>query len=213
MKRITIIKGIVFAAALIPAAALAYRFYALYYGIDLNALTANPGDYITDQTGTWTISFLMISLGVTPLRRLTKWNELIRLRRMLGLFAFFYGTLHLLTWIVFINYFDIDAMVQDVIKRPFITVGMGTWLILFVLALTSNRFAVRKLKRRWQTLHRLVYVAGIGAVIHFWWLVKADTTEPRRWALVLALLLGIRLWWASRTPRTAIKGGKTSAAT
>jgi sulfoxide reductase heme-binding subunit YedZ len=209
LKRLAIIKALVFAAALIPAAALAYRFYALYYGIDPNALTANPGDYITDQTGTWTISFLMISLSVTPLRRLTKWNQVIKLRRMLGLFAFFYGTLHLLTWIVFINFFDVNAMVQDVIKRPFITIGMATWLILFVLTLTSNQFAIRKLKRRWQTLHRLVYVAGIGAVIHFWWLVKADITVPRRWALVLALLLGFRLWWAARTRSTALKGGKT----
>ena len=213
MKRITIIKGIVFAAALIPAAALAYGFYALYYGIDLDALTANPGDYITDQTGTWTISFLMISLGVTPLRRLTKWNEVIRLRRMLGLFAFFYGTLHLLTWIVFINYFDVDAMVQDVIKRPFITVGMATWLILFVLALTSNQFATRKLKRRWQTLHRLAYVAGIGAVIHFWWLVKADITVPRRWAVVLMLLLGLRAWWTFRKRSNVFRSGKTPSST
>jgi methionine sulfoxide reductase heme-binding subunit len=213
LKRITIIKAFVFAAALIPAAALAYGFYALYYGINPDALTANPGDYITDQTGTWTISFLMISLGVTPLRRLTKWNEVIRLRRMLGLFAFFYGTLHLLTWIVFINFFDTAAMVQDVIKRPFITLGMATWLILFVLALTSNQFAIRKLKRRWQTLHRLAYVAGIGGVIHFWWLVKADITEPRRWAFVLALLLGIRLWWGVQKRRTTFKGGKKAAAT
>ena len=213
MKRITIIKGIVFAAALIPAAALAYGFYALYYGIDLDALTANPGDYITDQTGTWTISFLMISLGVTPLRRLTKWNEVIRLRRMLGLFAFFYGTLHLLTWIVFINYFDVDAMVQDVIKRPFITVGMATWLILFVLALTSNQFATRKLKRRWQTLHRLAYVAGIGGVIHFWWLVKADITVPRRWAVVLVLLLGLRAWWTFRKRSKVFRSGKTPSST
>jgi sulfoxide reductase heme-binding subunit YedZ len=213
LKRITIIKGIVFAAALIPAAALAYGFYALYYGIDPGALTANPGDYLTDQTGTWTISFLMISLGVTPLRRLTGWNEVIRLRRMLGLFAFFYGTLHLLTWIVFINFFDVDAMVQDVIKRPFITIGMGTWLILFVLTLTSNQLAVRTLKRRWQTLHRLAYVAGLGGVIHFWWLVKADTTEPRRWALTLALLLGLRMWWAYWKRRNIFKGGKKSALT
>jgi methionine sulfoxide reductase heme-binding subunit len=212
LKRITVIKTAVFAAALIPAAALAYKFYALYYGIDLNALTANPGDYITDQTGTWTLSFLMISLGVTPARRLTKWNDLIKLRRMLGLFAFFYGTLHMLTWVVFIHFFDLQFMLQDVVERPFITVGMATWLILFALALTSNQFAIRKLKRRWQTLHRLAYVAGIGGVIHFWWLVKADTTEPQRWAALLALLLGFRVWWTWSTRRrtTMVKGGKAS---
>ena len=213
MKRITVLKILVFAAALIPAAALAYGFYKLYYGIDLNALTANPGDYITDQTGTWTLAFLMISLCVTPLRRLTKWNGVIRLRRMLGLFAFFYGTLHMLTWVVFNHYFDWDAMLKDVAERPFITVGMATWVILLSLAVTSNQFSIRKLKRRWQSLHRLSYAAGIGGVIHFWWLVKADITEPRRWAAGLAVLLGMRVWWAAKKRQFVVKGGKTSPAT
>jgi sulfoxide reductase heme-binding subunit YedZ len=212
LKRITILKVLVFAAALGPAAALVYGFYALYYGIDPNALTANPGDYITDQTGTWTLAFLFISLGVTPLRRLTKWNEVIRLRRMLGLFAFFYAVLHMLTWVVFLHYFDVEEMLKDVGERPFITVGMGTWLILMALAVTSNQFAIRKLRRRWQTLHRLVYVAAIGGVIHFWWLVKADTTEPRRWAMALTVLLGARLWWAAQKRHFFVKGGKTSHA-
>jgi sulfoxide reductase heme-binding subunit YedZ len=198
LKRITVIKVLVFAAALIPAAALVYGFYALYYGIDQDALTANPGDYITDQTGTWTLAFLFISLTVTPLRRLTKWNEIIKLRRMLGLFAFFYATLHLLTWVVFNHFFDWKEMIKDVGERPFITVGMATWVILFALAVTSNQISIRKLKRRWQTLHRLAYVAAIGGVIHFWWLVKADLTLPRRWAAALVLLLGIRLWWMAQ---------------
>jgi methionine sulfoxide reductase heme-binding subunit len=190
-KAITFLKPLVFLAALIPAARLVVGFYQ-------NDLTANPGDYITDQTGTWTLGFLFISLTVTPLRRLTGWNDLIKLRRMLGLFAFFYATLHMLTWVVFIHFFDTSFMVEDVIKRPFITVGMTVFLILFVLALTSNRFAIRRLGRRWQTLHRLVYVAAIGGVTHFWWLVKADTTEPIRWAAALMVLLGIRAWWTYR---------------
>jgi sulfoxide reductase heme-binding subunit YedZ len=164
----------------------------------VNALTANPGDYLTDQTGTWTISFLTIALAVTPLRRLTGWNDLVKLRRMFGLFAFFYGTLHLLTWVVFVNYFDVASMLVDIGKRPFITVGMATWSILFLLAITSNRFAIRKMGRRWQSLHRLVYVAGILAVVHFWWLVKADITLPRRWAFAIGSLLLFRLWWANR---------------
>jgi len=92
----------------------------------------------------------------------------------------------------------VDAMVQDVVKRPFITIGMATWTMLFALAITSNQFSVRKLKRRWQSLHRLAYVAAIGGVIHFWWLVKADVTAPRRWAGVLVLLLGVRLWWVAQ---------------
>ena len=199
MKPITILKITAFAAALIPAAALAYRFYT-------QDLTANPGDYITDQTGTWALSMLVISLTVTPLRRLTKWNELIKLRRMLGLFAFFYATLHMLTWVVFVHFFDVSFMVEDVVKRPFITVGMATFLILFALALTSNRFALRKLGRRWQTLHRLVYVAAIGAVVHFWWLVKADITLPLRWAVAVAVLLGFRIWWSRRPkPRPVVQ--------
>ena len=196
MKRITVIKILVFAAALIPAAALAYGFYAVFYGGNPNALTANPGDYITDQTGTWTIAFIVISLCVTPLRRLTKWNEIIKLRRPLGLFAFFYGTLHMLTWVVFIHYFDVQEMIKDVFERKFITVGMATWLILLALAVTSNQYSIRTLKKRWQTLHRLVYAAAIGGVIHYWWLVKADLTLPQRWAVAVTVLLGFRIWWA-----------------
>jgi sulfoxide reductase heme-binding subunit YedZ len=191
LKPIALLKAAAFAAALIPAARLAYRFY-------LQDLTANPGDYLTDQTGTWALTLLVVSLTITPLRRLTKWNELIRLRRMLGLFSFFYATLHMLTWLVFFHFFDVKSMVEDVAMRPYITVGMATFLILFVLALTSNRLAVRRLGRRWQKLHRLVYVAAIGAVIHFWWLVKADITLPRRWAVAVAILLGFRVWWAWR---------------
>ena len=189
MKPITAVKGLVFAAALIPAAALVYGFYT-------NDLTANPVDYITKQTGTWALAFLVISLTITPLRRFTHWNQIIRLRRMLGLFAFFYALLHMLTWVVLLNFFDLHEMFVDVAKRPFITIGMATFLILFALALTSNQLSIRRLGKRWQLLHRLAYLAAIGAVIHFWWLVKADITKPRRWAIAVAVLLGIRVWWA-----------------
>jgi sulfoxide reductase heme-binding subunit YedZ len=191
---ITLLRIVTFAAACLPAAALVYGFYT-------SDLTANPGDYITDQTGSWALALLVISLTVTPLRRLTGWNELIRLRRMLGLFAFFYATLHMLTWVVLFHYFDLTFMIEDVVERPFITVGMATFLILLVLALTSNRASIRRLGRRWQTLHRLVYAAAIGGVVHFWWLVKADTTEPQRWAVAVGLLLTFRLWWTWRTRR------------
>ena len=190
-KAITILRAAVFIAALVPFGRLVYKFYT-------NDLTANPGDYITDQTGTWILATLFASLAITPLRKLTGWNQLIKLRRMLGLFAFFYAVLHLLTWIVFVHYFEVSFMVEDVFKRPFITVGMTVFVILFALAITSNRFAIRKLGRRWQSLHRLAYVAAIGGVIHFWWLVKADITLPRRWAVALAVLLGLRAWWAYR---------------
>jgi sulfoxide reductase heme-binding subunit YedZ len=177
----------------------------LVYGFYTSDLTANPLDYITDQTGTWALSFLVISLSVTPIRRLTGWNPIIKLRRMLGLFSFFYALLHMLTWLVLLNFFDVNEMVKDVFERPFITIGMATFLILLVLAVTSNQFAIRRLGRRWQRLHRLAYAAAIGAVIHFWWLVKEDVTEPRRWLAVVTLLLGLRAWWAwkRRAPRTA----------
>jgi methionine sulfoxide reductase heme-binding subunit len=193
-KPITILRVATFIAALVPAARLVYGFYT-------NDLTANPGDYITDQTGTWILGTLFASLSITPLRRLTGWNDLIKLRRMLGLFAFFYAVLHLLTWIVFVHYFEVSFMIEDVVKRPFITVGMTVFVILFMLTITSNRWSIRKLGRKWASLHRLAYVAAIGGVIHFWWLVKADITLPRRWAIALALLLGVRAWWAYQKRR------------
>jgi sulfoxide reductase heme-binding subunit YedZ len=205
LKALVYLKPIIFAAALMPAAALVHGFYT-------NDLTADPTDYITDQTGTWALAFLIISLSVTPLRRLTGFNPLIRLRRMLGLFAFFYALLHLSTWVVFYHFFDVQLMLDDVVMRPFITVGMMTFLILLLLALTSNTFAIRRLGRRWGMLHRLAYVAGVGAVIHFWWLVKADVTEPFQWAAVLAVLLGLRAWWALQK-RMARQSVRASART
>jgi len=204
LKPITLVKVALFVAALAPFGALVWDFYT-------QDLTANPGDYITDQTGTWILGMLFASLTITPLRRLTGWNDLIKLRRMLGLFAFFYAVLHLLTWIVFVHYFEVSFMVEDVFKRPFITVGMSVFVILFLLAVTSNRFSMRKLGRRWQSLHRLVYVAAIGGVIHFWWLVKADITLPRRWAVAFGVLLGMRAWWAyqKRTTAAAATGARS----
>ena len=206
-KPITVLRVALFLAALTPAALLVWGFYT-------NDLTANPGDYITDQTGTWILGTLFASLCVSPLRKLTGWNDLIKLRRMLGLFAFFYAVLHMLTWVVFVHYFEVSFMVEDVVKRPFITIGMAVFVILSLLAITSNRFSIRKLGRKWASLHRLVYLAAIGGVIHFWWLVKADITLPRRWAVALAVLLGMRAWWwyqkraatAARTPAAAASG-------
>ena len=197
MKPIVALKWILFAAALMPAAALVYFAY-------IGDLSANPVDYIEDFTGDWALAFVAISLLVTPLRRITKWNEIIRVRRMLGLFAFFYATLHVFTWFALVSFFDLPTMIEDVTMRPFITLGMATYLILIALAVTSNQASIRRLGRKWGQLHRLVYAAAIGAVIHFWWQVKADITEPRRWALVIALLLGFRLWWVLRT-RTLLR--------
>lgn len=192
MTTIVILKRIIFVAALIPAA-------RLVVGAFTGDLTANPVEYITHQTGWWALTFLTISLSITPLRRCTGRNEVIRLRRMLGLYAFFYATLHLSTWILLDNFLDTVMMVEDIFERPFVTVGMATYLILLALAVTSTAGWVRRLGRRWQRLHRLVYVASLGAVVHFWWLVKADTREPQRWAVAVIVLLGFRLWWINRS--------------
>jgi sulfoxide reductase heme-binding subunit YedZ len=192
LKPFDVFRRVIFAAALVPAA-------ALVYGALADDLTANPIDYITDTTGTTALTFLVLSLSVTPLRRLTGRNELIKLRRMLGLFAFFYACLHLLTWSVLDWFFDVASMADDIVERPFITIGMLTFLMLLALAVTSTAAMIRRMGKRWQQLHRLAYVAAITAVIHFWWLVKADIGEPRLWAFTLCVLFGFRLWWALRT--------------
>ncbi len=192
MKRFLVLRRTIFAAALVPAAALVYWTLTGDTG-------PNPIEFITHTTGTTALTFLIITLTITPLRRMTGRNELIRLRRMLGLFAFFYACLHVLTWSVLDWFFDVASMAGDVLKRPFITMGMMTFLLLLPLAITSTAGWIRRLGRRWQQLHRLVYIAGITVVIHFWWVVKADFRQPRLWALALSVLLGFRAWWAFRT--------------
>ena len=192
MTAFAVLRRVIFAAALVPAA-------ALVYGAFTDNLTANPIEYITHTTGTTALTFLIITLTVTPLRRLTGRNEIIRLRRMLGLFAFFYACLHLSTWFVLDWFFDVASMAADVLERPFITVGMLTFLLLLPLAVTSTAGMIRRLGKRWQQLHRLVYVAAITAIVHFWWVVKADFREPRLWARALSVLLGFRAWWMLRT--------------
>jgi sulfoxide reductase heme-binding subunit YedZ len=191
LKAIVVLKSAAFLAALGPAAWLVYAFFT-------DNLTANPIDYITDTTGSTALALLVITLSVTPLRRLTGWNDLIRLRRMLGLFAFFYACLHLSTWAVLDWFFDFASMAADIAERPWVTIGMATFLLLLPLAITSNAAMIRRLGRRWQRLHRLTYVAAVTAVIHFWWVVKADFREPRLWALALTVLLVFRAWWSWR---------------
>ena len=158
-------------------------------------LGANPIEFITRSTGTWTLVGLLVTLSVTPLRQLSGRAELMRYRRMLGLFTFFYACLHFVTYIWLDQFFDPAAIVRDIIKRPFITVGFSAFVLLIPLAATSTRAMMRRLGRRWQQLHRLVYVVGILGVIHFLWLVKKDMTEPLIFSAVLALLLLFRLPW------------------
>jgi sulfoxide reductase heme-binding subunit YedZ len=192
LKPIIIVKRVIFAAALIPAAALGYYAYQ-------GDLTANPIEFITHFTGDWAIRFLIITLAVTPLRRITGWNPIIRLRRMLGLFAFFYATLHFLTWFVLDWFFDFRQMAEDIAMRPFITLGMATFVMLLALALTSTQGSIRRLGRRWTQLHRLIYVATVTGLFHFW--LGRKTVVPQFQVMLIAaiLLLGFRAWWTLRT--------------
>jgi sulfoxide reductase heme-binding subunit YedZ len=204
LKPITLVRVLLFAAAATPAAALVFGFYQLYYGGDFDALTANPGDYITDQTGTWALGTLAASLSVTPIRRLTGWNEIIKARRMLGLFAFFYATVHLLIYVVLDQGLAFKFILADIAKRPYITAGMTAFALMLPLAITSTRGWIRRLGRRWQLLHRLVYVSAIAACLHFLWKVKVAIGEPVYYAAILAVLLLFRLaWWGRKRVRTA----------
>lgn len=164
-------------------------------------LGANPIEFATRTTGMLTLIFLLLSLAVTPLRRLTGWNWLGKFRRMVGLYAFFYGFLHLLTYIWFDRFFNLKSTVQDVIARPFIAIGMASFLIMVPLAVTSTNKMVKRLGgKRWNRLHKTVYLAGIGGVLHYFMLVKSDTRLPLTFAAVLAFLLCYRLVATNQTP-------------
>jgi len=180
-------KPVVFLACLIPLGLLGWKAYS-------GALGANPIEVITHATGDWTMRFLLITLAITPIRKLTGRLWLIRYRRMFGLFAFFYGTLHFLTYIWLDKFFDLHEMLHDIAKRRFITVGFAGFVLLIPLALTSTTGWIRRLGgKRWQALHRLIYFSAIAGVIHYWWLVKADIHLPLEYALILAVLLGYRI--------------------
>ena len=179
------VKPLVFLACLIP-------FALLVWGVLTGDLGANPLDRVTDVTGQWGLRLLFVTLAITPLRRLTGWTWLQRFRRPLGLFAFFYVTLHFATWVGLDQELLWANIVADIAKRPFVTVGFAAWLLLVPLALTSTRGMMRRLGRHWQRLHRVVYVVGVLAVLHYIWLVKADLLEPLIYAGILLLLLALR---------------------
>ena len=179
-------KVVLFAACLVPAG-------WLVRGMLIGDLGVNPAETIQLQTGRWALRFLLITLAVTPVRRLFHWNVVIQYRRMLGLFAFFYASLHFASYIVLDQYFAFDAMMTDVIKRPFITVGFAAFMLMVPLALTSTKGWIRRLGRRWQLLHRLIYVSAICAVVHFIWKVKLVIGDPVLYAGILAVLLGYRV--------------------
>jgi sulfoxide reductase heme-binding subunit YedZ len=198
-------KPLVFIASLGP---LAYLIWAALTG----NLSVNPLSDLTNETGVWTLRFLCISLAVTPLRRITGWNPIIRFRRMMGLYAFFYGTLHFLIYVIVDRFAGLDfpegmaslrmlrdlaaSVGADIYKRPFITIGFTTWVLLLPLAITSTAGMIRRLGgKRWNALHRLAYAAGVAGCVHYYWLVKADISRPVAYAAVVALLLGFRLYW------------------
>ena len=186
MKDTRFSKFILFVNALVPLALLLWDVYHKHVG-------ANPLEFVTRTTGMLTLVFLMITLAVTPVRKTFALNRLIKFRRMLGLFAFFYGSLHLMTYIWFDRYFNLKSVPGDVVSRPFIAVGMTGFILLVPLAITSTDQMIKRIGgKRWSRLHSLIYLAGIAGVVHFWMLVKSDTRLPLTFGFVLVLLLAFR---------------------
>jgi sulfoxide reductase heme-binding subunit YedZ len=196
-KQLKGIKAAVFVLALAPLARLVvYAF--------LDRLGANPIEFVTRNTGDWTLYFLCMTLAVTPLRRLAKWNWLLKLRRMLGLYAFFYALLHFTTFLWFDHYFDVAEMLKDVVKRPFITVGFAAFVLLIPLAVTSTNAMVRRLGgKTWQRIHKLIYVIAPLGILHFWWMkaAKHNFAQPTLFGIIVALLLAFRIYWKIREAR------------
>ena len=196
-------KVLVFFLCLVP-------FLLLVWGLVTADLGTNPIERITHTTGDWILRFLVLTLSITPLRRLTGWNQLVRFRRMLGLFAFFYGCLHFTIYVLSIASLNLSEIANDIAKRPYITVGFTGFVLMIPLAITSTKKWIARLGgRRWQMLHRLVYVSAIAGVLHYLWLVKADIRYPVRYAIVVGVLLMFRVWTAvrSRQPVTQVSGG------
>jgi sulfoxide reductase heme-binding subunit YedZ len=203
MNRLRLTKVLIFLAALSPLARLGWK--ALHDG-----LGANPIEVITHSTGDWTLILVLTTLAISPLRRLTRQYWLIGVRRMIGLFAFFYGVLHFLTYIWLDKFFDVHEMMKDIAKRPFITVGFSAFVLLIPLAITSTKGWIRRLGgKNWQRLHRLIYATGILGVIHYLWLVKADLRKPLEYASVLSVLLLYRivLWIFEVRRKFAVPAG------
>lgn len=185
---IRILKPLIFLLALLPMGLLVLRGVA-------GDLSANPIKDITEETGIWTLRFIVLTLTITPLRKISGWAPLVRFRRMIGLYAFFYGSLHFVTYIYLDQFFAFDEILRDVVKRPFITVGFAAFLMMIPLALTSPKIIAKWMGgKKWRLLHRLVYFTALGGVIHYLWLVKADKQRPLMYGGILVVLLGYRLW-------------------
>lgn len=185
------IKPVVFLLCLVP-------LFFLIWNAFQGGLGANPIEKITHITGDWALRFLLLTLAITPARKLSGWSVLMRLRRMLGLYAFFYACLHFLTYLVLDQFFDFDEIIKDILKRPYVTVGFAAFVLLIPLAVTSTNKMMKRLGRRWKTLHQLIYVIAVLAVLHFLWLVKADNFEPLIYAFILLMLFTARVWLQRR---------------
>lgn len=194
--RLAWVRRAVFALALLPLLRLVWLGFT-------DDLGANPVEFVIRSNGTWTLTFLLLTLAVTPLRRLTGMNWLLALRRTLGLYAFFYAVLHFLSYIWLDQWFDWSSIVKDVAEHRYVLVGFTAFLCLIPLAATSTNAMMRRLGRHWQTLHRLVYLIAVLGVVHYWWLVKKDLTQPLIYGMVLILLLGYRLLTRVRQARLA----------
>jgi sulfoxide reductase heme-binding subunit YedZ len=186
--------------SLVPLGYLAWRAWN-------SDLTANPIEYITHFTGDWTIRFLVLTLAITPLRKLLNLPDLIRFRRLIGLFAFFYGSLHFSTYFGVDKFFDFKEIWADVAKRPYITMGFTAFVCMIPLAITSTAGWIRRMGgKRWQSLHRLVYVSAFAGVIHYYWLVKSDVRQPRMYAILVGVLMAFRaVMWLKGRKRNAVQ--------
>jgi sulfoxide reductase heme-binding subunit YedZ len=197
-KQLKAIKALVFVLALLPFVRIA-ALVAMQVPVD-------PVEFITHGSGDWALYLLCATLAVTPLRRFTGWNWLVRLRRMLGLYTFFYASLHFLAFLWFDHFFDLAAMWRDVLKRPFITVGFIAFVLLVPLAATSTQAMIRRLGRNWARLHKLIYAIAPLAILHYWWMKagKHNFEQPIVWGCVVALLLGLRVVWGWHRTRQAV---------
>ncbi len=204
-SRIPRVKPFVFFACLIPAVLLGWDAFT-------GGLGVNPIEDITHRTGDWALRFLLVTLAVTPLRRLAGWHGLIRFRRMFGLFAFFYAVLHFSTYLVFDHFFDLLLIIDDVAERKYVTAGFIGFVLMIPLAVTSTRGWIRRLGKRWTALHRLVYASAVAGVVHFLWLVKIDIGEPLIYAVILAVLFAVRMAFRYRRPGEAMRAGTAGPA-
>ncbi|MGB9107152.1 MAG: protein-methionine-sulfoxide reductase heme-binding subunit MsrQ [Telluria sp.] len=200
-KQLAAIKSVLFVLALLPFARIVW--------LVIRQVPVDPVEFVTHGTGDWALYLLCATLTVTPLRRFTGWNWLIRLRRMLGLYAFFYAAMHFLTFLWADHGFDVGAMWKDVVKRPFITVGFIAFVLLLPLAATSTNAMIKRLGRRWAQLHRLIYLIAPLAILHYWWMKagKHNFEQPIVWGTVVAVLLGLRVYWHWSRSRGAVSSG------